>query len=250
MVGGGICSIALGNVFDPEVAARNPSLINEVENDMGTECSNAGPIETLFVVRREGSVIVTFSDIPQRPAAVSVASCIAVMHGRWYSERQLTCEVFSEPEFRAAAACFEAIVDLPTPEVAKPAAIEVADRSHTLVAAEPCSQSATTPAIAPAQALRVCSSTSADASATVLAVPLPASAPAETEAPTELRVGAICKAPRLDTFAVAMCDVEIMHLQVDEANVAESFADVRWLQPRQRSELRSTRRLLARKLHR
>jgi hypothetical protein len=51
-------------------------------------------------------------------------------------------------------------------------------------------------------------------------------------------------------FAVAMCDVQIVALEVDDTDIAASYAEVRWLQPRQRAELRGTTRLLARKLHR
>jgi ATP-dependent RNA helicase DDX46/PRP5 len=83
-------TVVILNVFDPEEASKNPSIVKEVENDLGSECINAGPIE-LLEAQPDGRIFIKFADIPQRPASESVLACMSVMQGRMYMGRQLSC---------------------------------------------------------------------------------------------------------------------------------------------------------------
>jgi ATP-dependent RNA helicase DDX46/PRP5 len=83
-------TVVLSNVFDPKEASANPALVKDAENDMGSECSNAGPIE-LLEAQPDGRVLIKYADIPQRAASESVIACISVMHGRIYMGRTLSC---------------------------------------------------------------------------------------------------------------------------------------------------------------
>ena len=74
-------TVMLRNVFDQD-RARDPEFLKTVENEIGLECSNAGPIQSLEVIK-DGSVAITYFSV------VSAQSCVQVMNGRFYDEREI-----------------------------------------------------------------------------------------------------------------------------------------------------------------
>ncbi|ESO84279.1 hypothetical protein LOTGIDRAFT_62731, partial [Lottia gigantea] len=82
--------VILKNMFDPKEFETDPSLINELREDVRTECSKFGDVRKVTVYDRnvEGTISVMF----KTPEEADV--CIEALHGRWFAKKQIHAETY------------------------------------------------------------------------------------------------------------------------------------------------------------
>ncbi|XP_050392150.2 HIV Tat-specific factor 1 [Patella vulgata] len=82
--------VILTNMFDPKEFEQDPSLINELREDVRTECIKYGDVRkvTLFDRHPEGVMSVMY----KTPEEADV--CIAALNGRWFAKKQILAETW------------------------------------------------------------------------------------------------------------------------------------------------------------
>ncbi|EFJ36894.1 hypothetical protein SELMODRAFT_77296, partial [Selaginella moellendorffii] len=95
-------SVVLKNMFLPKEITDEPTLLSELETDVGIECSKIGTVEKVRIFERhpEGVIVVKFKNREEG------LSCIRLMDGRWFGGRQI------EAAEDAGLVDYAAVVDL------------------------------------------------------------------------------------------------------------------------------------------
>ncbi|XP_065906906.1 17S U2 SnRNP complex component HTATSF1-like [Dysidea avara] len=77
--------VVLKHVFDPKEFEEEPTLINDIREDMTTECGKFGTVKKCVIYDRhpEGVVSVSFKEFEGADA------CVLALNGRWFASRQL-----------------------------------------------------------------------------------------------------------------------------------------------------------------
>ncbi|KAJ8674530.1 hypothetical protein QAD02_005792 [Eretmocerus hayati] len=82
--------VIIKNLFKPEDFDKDVTLILEYQNDIRSECLKCGEVKKVTIHDRhpEGVAQVTFKE-PEEAQA-----CVQLLNGRWFSQRQLTAEIW------------------------------------------------------------------------------------------------------------------------------------------------------------
>lgn len=77
--------VVLKNMFDPSEFEEEPTLINDLRDDVRNECSRFGEVKNvkMFDNHPDGVMMVYFK------TAESADDCIAALHHRWFSKRRI-----------------------------------------------------------------------------------------------------------------------------------------------------------------
>ncbi|KJE94075.1 HIV TAT specific factor 1 [Capsaspora owczarzaki ATCC 30864] len=81
----GASTVIISNVFSPEEFDDNPNELNELKEDMESECGKCGVVRKVTIFDRNplGVVSVKF-DLPE-----DAGKCVELMNGRWFGGRRL-----------------------------------------------------------------------------------------------------------------------------------------------------------------
>lgn len=82
--------VILKNMFDPNEFENEPTLINELREDVRAECTKFGEVRKVQVHDRhpEGVISVIF----KTPEEADV--CVAALQGRWFAKKQISAETY------------------------------------------------------------------------------------------------------------------------------------------------------------
>eukprot|EP00040_Diaphanoeca_grandis_P039141 m.258233 g.258233 ORF g.258233 m.258233 type:complete len:395 (+) comp36303_c0_seq1:184-1368(+) len=77
--------VVIKHMFDPKEFDEDPMYLNEIRDDLQSECGKFGTIKKIMIFDRhpEGVVSIKFEDV------ASVDVCIKAMNGRWFAKKQL-----------------------------------------------------------------------------------------------------------------------------------------------------------------
>ena len=78
--------VILKNMFDISEFDKDPTLINELRNDVRDECAKFGEIKKVMLYDRnpEGVISVSFKE------AEDADKCIAALNGRWFAKKKIS----------------------------------------------------------------------------------------------------------------------------------------------------------------
>uniref|UniRef100_A0A8C4SNY0 17S U2 SnRNP complex component HTATSF1 n=1 Tax=Erpetoichthys calabaricus TaxID=27687 RepID=A0A8C4SNY0_ERPCA len=82
--------VIIRNMFHPKDFEEDPLVLNEISEDLRTECEKFGPVKKVVIFDRhpDGVASVAFKEPEQADG------CKLALHGRWFGGRQLTAELW------------------------------------------------------------------------------------------------------------------------------------------------------------
>lgn len=83
-------TVVLKNMFSVKEFDEDPSLINEIRDDLKAECSKLGEVKKVVVYDRntDGIATVTFAE------AAAADACIKFMNKRWFAKKQISAQTW------------------------------------------------------------------------------------------------------------------------------------------------------------
>ncbi|XP_071801108.1 17S U2 SnRNP complex component HTATSF1-like [Asterias amurensis] len=82
--------VIIKHLFHPEEFEEDAMVINEIKDDLQSECSKYGEVKKVIIFDRhpDGVASVKFKDVEFADL------CVAALNGRWFAKRQLSCELW------------------------------------------------------------------------------------------------------------------------------------------------------------